>query len=163
MLTCPGFLLLRAFNLNDEDTICKLLIILTRIAWQKGRHVQRERARASLMWRCRIMFDELGEEILQSSDLMPRLEAALDGPEAWIYWDIARALARNLIVKLQDPPQKTQRIFGFSRAAQDARAAWDAFPSMPQSRGEGYMDGNRLEDPAVCTFGFGIRWLRGAA
>ena len=98
------------------------------------------------------MYDELGEEMLQHSDLRERLVAALDGPAPWLLWDVPRALARNLLHKLDNPPQPERLVYGWRRAMLDATEAiaeaW-AGESNKQAAASS-LRGNRAEDPSVC-------------
>ena len=98
---------------------------------------------------CRIMFDEEGERLLRETDLLQRLYAALDGPNAWLNWSVARALARNLVVKLEDPPQRQQRVLGWRRAWQDVDVVLRWMRGEAALEDSGYFDGNRLEDTQV--------------
>lgn len=96
------------------------------------------------------MFDDQGEAVLRTTDLDERLSAALDGPQAWLNWDIARAIARNLLYKLHTPPQKPQRVLGYQRLVQDLRNAYDAWPDLTRML-HATQDGMRMDDPEVCS------------
>lgn len=91
------------------------------------------------------MFDEQGEVILHQTDLHARLAAALDGPEAWIHWDLARAIARNIKFKLEDPPKRPIVTKMHDRAIFEMTQLIHAFPSIPTH----WMHGDRIDDPSV--------------
>jgi hypothetical protein len=116
---------------------------------------------------CRIMFDDTGEEILHSTDLLPRLTAALDGPNAWIGWDIPRSIARNIIHKLKNPPQQTPLVYGKWRILRDLQNDLQAYSrpraDLPERRARSqYQDGTRLEDPTVLFTSYRPLLLRAA-
>jgi hypothetical protein len=91
------------------------------------------------------MFDEQGEQILRQTDLLERLHEALDGPHAWIKWDLARAVARNLVFKLEDPPQKPIATTFWHRWRAGLHSFAHHFPNPPTEWGTG----DRLDDPTV--------------
>lgn len=102
--------------------------------------------------RRRIMFDEVGEAALHNTDLAARLSAALDGPAAWMAAEVPRAVARNLLAKLGNPPLRPPLGHGLQRLRNEAALYWRAFPSLPEharSQRSTVWDGNRLDDPMV--------------
>lgn len=91
------------------------------------------------------MFDEQAEILLHSTDLHDRLSTALDGPNSWIEWDLARAIARNIKFKLEDPPQRPV-VSGFGRRISlEVAYLRQSFPHLPSH----WMHGNRIDDPSV--------------
>lgn len=92
------------------------------------------------------MFDEEGERILHETDLYGRLAAALDGPEAWIKWDLARAIARNIKFKLEEPPQRPIATQFWDRLQAEVSAFVRHFPNLPPE----WFSGDRIDDPTVC-------------
>lgn len=98
--------------------------------------------------KCRVMFDEGGEIVLHETDLHARLAAALDGPAAWITWDLARAIARNIKFKLEDPPKRPIVTGMYHRAVLELTQLFHAFPRLP----EHWMHGGRIDDPSVRCF-----------
>jgi hypothetical protein len=100
----------------------------------------------------RIMFDEMGEAQLHHTDLRARLHHALDGPHAWMTWPVPRAVARNMIYKLQNPPRKHHLGGGLRRVRAELELYWRSFPNLPEhAKARGYQDGNRIDDPEVST------------
>jgi hypothetical protein len=99
---------------------------------------------------CRITFDENGEAQLHHTDLRARLESALDGPNAWMAWGVPRAVARNLMYKLDHPPQKPHMGGGLRRLFAEVELYWQSFPNLPEhATAQRYQDGNRIDDPEV--------------
>lgn len=92
------------------------------------------------------MFDEEGEKMLHRTDLHERLAAALDGPDAWIRWDLARAMARNIKLKLEEPPQREIATQFWERSQAEANAFMRHFPNIPPE----WLSGDRIDDPTVC-------------
>lgn len=91
------------------------------------------------------MFDEQGEAVLHETDLHARLATALDGPAAWIKWDLARAIARNIKFKLEDPPKRPLVTGMYDRAVLELAQLFHTFPRLP----EHWMHGARVDDPSV--------------
>lgn len=91
------------------------------------------------------MFDEEGERVLHITDLHERLTAALEGPSPWIRWDLARAMARNIKLKLEDPPQRIAPMKFWDRLQAEARAFVHHFPRLPPE----WLSGDRIDDPTV--------------
>eukprot|EP00892_Ulva_mutabilis_P008690 jgi/Ulvmu1/6193/UM028_0049.1 len=92
-----------------------------------------------------IMFDEEGEMILHQTGLHARLTEALDGPDAWIHWDLARAIARNIKFKLEDPPKRPVITKMFDRALPELHSLANEFPNLPSH----WMHGDRVDDPSL--------------
>jgi hypothetical protein len=93
------------------------------------------------------MFDEEGERILHKTDLHDRLTEALDSPNAWIRWDLARAMARNIKFKLEEPPQRAIPAEFWDRVRAELAAFMHHFPSLPPE----WLSGDRIDDPTVCS------------
>ena len=91
------------------------------------------------------MFDEEAERILHQTDLHERLAAALDGPEAWMRWDLARAIARNIKFKLEEPPQRAIATKFWDRLQEQMGLFVRHFPSLPPE----WLTGERIDDPTV--------------
>lgn len=83
--------------------------------------------------------------MLHQTDLHERLTAALDGPQAWIRWDLARAIARNVKFKLEEPPQRTIATQFWARLQEEAASFVRHFPSLPPD----WLTGERIDDPTV--------------
>lgn len=94
---------------------------------------------------CRTMFDETGEKLLRSTDLLERLREGLDGPDAWIKWDLARAIARNIVFKLEDPPRRAIATKFWDRFHAGLRSFARHFPNLPPE----WVAGDRIDDPTV--------------
>jgi hypothetical protein len=103
------------------------------------------RTRGTSVAVCRIMFDEEGEKILHSTDLHERLEAALDGPDAWMRWDLARSMARNIKFKLEEPPQRAIATRFWDRVQYEFNSFVQHFPKVPPE----WLEGDRIDDPTV--------------
>ena len=80
----------------------------------------------------RIMFDEVAEAQLRRTDLASRLRSAINGPDRWIALSLPRAVARNLLYKLEHPAARPHLGTGLQRVRGELREFWDAFPELPE-------------------------------
>lgn len=98
------------------------------------------------------MFDEVGEATIRSTDLGARLEAALDSPRPWMQRALPRAVARNIVYKLQRPAQRPYLGTGWQRLRAEAAEIWAALPDLPERHTyKAYGSGLRGDDPMVRT------------
>lgn len=88
--------------------------------------------------------------MLHQTDIHARLAAALDGHDAWIQWDLARAIARNIKFKLEDPPKRPVVTRMYDRALSELKLLFNTFPHFP----EHWMVGDRIDDPSVRCLDF---------
>ena len=99
---------------------------------------------------CRIMFDEVAEEQLRRTDLAERLNAAIDGPDRWIRLSLPRAVARNIVYKLERPALRPYLGTGTEGLRNTLREFYVSFPALPERYSSvARQRGLRGDDPMV--------------